>query len=32
MGHYDGHAEGHEFYSTYRATNDHGYFNMTRPK
>jgi len=30
--HYDGHADGHEFYSTYRASSDHGYFKMTRAK
>ena len=30
--HYDGHADGKRFYSTYRAASDHGHFNLARPK
>jgi hypothetical protein len=30
--HYDGHADGQTFYSTYQAGSDHGHFKMTRPK
>ena len=30
--HYDGRADGRQFYCTYRSGNDHGFFKLTRPK